>query len=105
MGGQDGGEEVKTERVQQDGQPLPDESRADVSVHGFWKWGTYALFYLQNFNLDAFSYLRQTSTKALTTAEKYNRYKYLLLFLEYRHSFTPMVYSVDRISGTEAVAA
>ena len=23
---------------------VPDESRADVSVHGFWKWGTSALF-------------------------------------------------------------
>ena len=23
---------------------VPDESRADVSVHGVWKWGTSALF-------------------------------------------------------------
>ena len=23
---------------------VPDESRADVSVHGLWKWGTTALF-------------------------------------------------------------
>ena len=35
-----------------------DESRADVAVHGFWKWGTSALFDMQIINLDARSYLR-----------------------------------------------
>ena len=49
---------------------VPDESQADVSVHGFWKWGTTALFYMLIVNLDAVSYLRQTSAKALATAEK-----------------------------------
>ena len=28
---------------------VPDESWADVSVHGFWKWGTTALFDMQIF--------------------------------------------------------
>ena len=49
---------------------VPDESRADVSAHGFWKWGTTALFDMQNFNFDAGSYLRHTSAKALATVEK-----------------------------------
>ena len=49
---------------------MPGDSRADISVHGLWKWGTTALFEMQIFNLDAGSYLRQTSTKALTTTDK-----------------------------------
>ena len=36
---------------------VPDESWADVSVHGFWKWGTTAIFDMQIVNLDAGSYL------------------------------------------------
>ena len=32
---------------------VPDESQVDVGVHGFWKWGTSALFDIQIFNLDA----------------------------------------------------
>ena len=49
---------------------MHDESRVGVSVHGFWKWGTTALFDMQIVNLDAGFYLRQTSAKALATAEK-----------------------------------
>ena len=47
---------------------VPGESWADVSVHGFWKWGTYAIFNMQIINLDAGSYLRQTSAKSLAMA-------------------------------------
>ena len=36
---------------------VPDESQADVSVHDFWKWGTFALFDTRIVNLDASSYL------------------------------------------------
>ena len=36
---------------------VPDESRADVSVYGFWKLVTYALFDMKIFNLDTGSYL------------------------------------------------
>ena len=56
---------------------MPDESRAYISVHGFWKWGTTALFDIQIVNLYAESYLRQTSTKALATAKKEKIEKYL----------------------------
>ena len=51
----------------------PDESHADVAVHGFWKWGTSAFFYMQISNLDAGSYLKQKSDKALVTAENYTK--------------------------------
>ena len=37
--------------------------------------------------------------------EKKKKDKYIKPYLERRHSFTPMVYSVDGIPGTEAVSA
>ena len=46
---------------------VPDESWADVFVHGLWKWVTSFLFYMQIFNVDSGSYLRQKSAKALAT--------------------------------------
>ena len=49
---------------------VPDEPQVDVSVHGFWKWGTTALFDMQMVNLYAGSYLCQTYVKSLGTAEK-----------------------------------
>ena len=56
------------------GQPgqvqVPAESRADVSDHGFWKWGNTAMFEIRISNLDAGSYLRTTPEKALAKAEK-----------------------------------
>ena len=81
-----------------------DESRVDVAIHGFWKWGTYTLFGMQIVNLDAGSYQLQTSVYAMPMEEKEKKYKYLHSCLECRHIFTPMVYSVDKITGTEALA-
>ena len=47
-----------------------DESREAVSVHFFWKWGTFALFDMQIVNLDTGSYLSQTSAKSMATVQK-----------------------------------
>ena len=77
----------------------------DVSFHGLWKLGTTTLFNMQTVNLYKGCYLRQTSSDALATEEKDKKDKYLQPCLERRHSFTPMVYSVDGNPGTEAVAA
>ena len=60
---------------------------------------------MQTVNLYKGCYLRQTSADALATEEKDKKDKYLQPCLERRHSFTPMVYSVDGNPGTEAVAA
>ena len=49
---------------------MPNESQVDLSVHGFWKWVTTAIFDMQIVNLDVVSYLRQTSEKSLERAEK-----------------------------------
>ena len=66
---------------------VPDESRVDVSVHGFWKWGTSTLFDMRIVNLDAASYLRQTSAEDLETAEKQKKENYLHSCMEHRKSF------------------
>ena len=56
-------------------------------------------------NLNAGSYLRMTPRKALAKAEKEKKDLYLQACLERRRTFTPMVYSADRIPGSEALAA
>ena len=99
------GEEQDGEEGATRQETVPEESRADVSVHGCWKWGTTAIFDMKIVNLDAGSYLSQTSANALATEEKDKKDKYLQPCLERRCSFTTMVYSVDGIPGTEAVAA
>ena len=76
-----------------------DESRVDVSIHGFLEWFTSAIFDMLIVNLDAVSYLRQTSAKSLAMGEKEKKDNYLQPFLESRRSFTPIVYSTDGIPG------
>ena len=83
---------------------VPDESRGDVSVHGFWKWDTFALFDMQIVNLDAVSYLCQTSVKDLASVEKRKKEKYLYPSLDLTSSFTTMLYSAESIPRIETVA-
>ena len=63
------------------------------------------MFDIRIFNLGGGSYLRMTSEKALEKAEKEKKDLYLQACLERRRTFTPMVYSTDRIPGAEALAA
>ena len=84
---------------------MPDESQADVSVHGFWRWVTSAFFIMKIVDLDAGSYMHQTSAKAMAMAEKGKNYKYLHSCLNHKHSFTHMVYSMDGIPVTEGIEA
>ena len=51
------------------------------------------------------SYLRMILEKALAKAEKEKKYLFLQACLERRRTFTPMVYSADRIPGAESLAA
>ena len=63
------------------------------------------MFDIRIVNLDAGSYLLMTPEKALAKAEKENKDLYLQACLEHRRTFTPMVYSADRITGAEALPA
>ena len=84
---------------------VPAESRTDISTHGFWKQGTTAMFDIRIVNLDVGSYLRMTPEKALAKGEKEKKDLYLKACLKRRRTFTPMVYSADRIPKAEALAA
>ena len=84
---------------------VPAESRVDVSTRGFWKRRITAMFEIRIFNLDAGSYLHITPEKYLAKAEKEKKDFYLQAFLECRWNFTPMVYSANRITRAEALAA
>ena len=63
------------------------------------------MFDIRIINLDAGSYLRMASEKALAKAEKEKKDLYLQDCLERRRTFIPMVYSVDRIPRAESLAA
>ena len=63
------------------------------------------MFDIRIVNLDEGSYLRMTSEKALSKAEKEKKYLYLHACLECRSTFTPMVYSADGMPRSEALAA
>ena len=56
-------------------------------------------------NLDAGSYLSMIPEKTLAKAEEEKKDLHLQARLDRRRNFTPMVYSVDRIPGSEALAA
>ena len=63
------------------------------------------MFDIRIVNLNAGSYLRMTSEKVLSKAEKEKKDLYLQAYLERRRTFTPMLYSADVIPGAEALAA
>ena len=63
------------------------------------------MFDIRIVNLDKRSYLCMTPDRALEKLEKEKKYLYLQACLESRRTFTPMVYSADRIPVAEALAA
>ena len=62
------------------------------------------MFKIRIVNLDTGSYLRMTPEKTLAKAEKEKKDLYLHAWMERRRTFTPMVYSADRIPRTEELA-
>ena len=63
------------------------------------------MFDIRIVNLDAGSYLHMTPEKAHANVQKEKKDLYLQACLESRRTFTPMVYSSDRITGSEVLAA
>ena len=76
----------------------------DVSAHGFWNWGSTAVFDIRIIKLDMGSYLCTTPEKALANTEKEYKDLYLQDCLERRRTYTPMVYSANVIPGEEALS-
>ena len=85
--------------------PDPRELRGDISAHGFWRRGTTAIFDVRIADTDAPSYRGQDPKKVLARHEKEKKDKYLDACIERRRQFTPLVYSVDGLMGSEARAA
>ena len=83
---------------------MPAESWADVSVHGFCKWGTPASFYIQNVKLYAGPVCARHLQKTWQRQRR-EKDKYLQTCLKRRHTFNTMMYSTDGIPITEAVVA
>ena len=104
MGGQ-GGQVTQVGQGATGHATVPDKSRADVAIHGFWEWVTSTIFDMRIFNLDMGSFLCQASVKALTIVEKQKKDKCLQPCLERMHVLAPMLYSRYSILSTESVAA
>ena len=83
----------------------PQELRGDVAVHGFWRRGTTAIFDIRVTDTDAASYRRKDPAKVLGDQEKAKKLKYGEACREAHRHFTPLVFSVDGLEGTEAKAA
>jgi hypothetical protein len=81
------------------------ELRGDVAVHGFWRRGTTAIFDVRVTDTDAPTYRNQDPRKVLEKHEKEKKVKYGAACLARRRQFTPLVFSVDGLRGTEADAA
>ena len=87
------------------GQATTPELRGDVAAHGFWRRGTTTIFDVRITDTDARSYRRTDPHKVLRTQEAEKKAKYGEACAAARRHFTPLVFSVDGLSGPEAQAA
>jgi hypothetical protein len=83
----------------------PPELRGDIAAHGFWRRGTTTIFDVRVTDTDAPSYRGTDPQKVLRRHEKEKKDKYNALCVARRRHFTPLVFSVDGLQGTEATAA
>jgi hypothetical protein len=84
--------------------PQP-ELRGDVSVHGFWRRGTTAIFDIRVTDTEAASNRGVDPKKVLKRQEQEKKNKYNALCQERHRDFTPLVFSVDGLQGIEGQAA
>jgi hypothetical protein len=85
----------------------PPELRGDIGVHGFWRRGATAIFDVRVTGDTGAPYHRgQDPHKILAKHEKEKKDKYVdACLLARRRTFTPLVFLVDGLRGTEASAA
>jgi hypothetical protein len=81
------------------------ENRGDVAVDGFWKHGRRCIFDVRITDTENRSTRNRDPSKVLDKCEKLKKDKHLHACLEQRRDFTPLVYSVDGMSGRETKQA
>jgi hypothetical protein len=81
------------------------ELRGDIAAPGYWRRGTTTIFDVRVTDTDAPSYRGTDPQKVLHRHEKEKKAKYNALCAAHRRHFTPLVFSVDGLQGTEATAA
>ena len=81
------------------------ETRGDVGVHGFFAPGQTTIFDISICDTDCRTYRNQDPARVITNREKAKKKKHLKACEERRRSFTPLVFSVDGLHGSEAKAA
>jgi hypothetical protein len=77
------------------------ENRGDVAVDGFWKHGRRCIFDVRITDTENRSTRNRDPSKVLNKCEKLKKDKHLHACLQQRRDFTPLVYSVDGMSGRE----
>jgi hypothetical protein len=80
----------------------PTGKHGDAGAHGFWQRGRTAIFDVRIKDTQSCSYQNKDYQKVLAQQEKEKKNQYLYLCLEMQKDFTPLVYSVDGITGREA---
>ena len=86
------------------GAKIDPDLQGDIGVHGFWKCGVSAIFDIRITDTDAKSYRGMDPHKVLKSQEREKKKTYSdACRNRYRH-FTPLVFSVDGLSGVEATA-
>ena len=83
-------------------QTPPTGERGDASSHGFWQRGRTAIFDVRITDTQSRSYWNKDYQKVLAQQEEEKKNYYLRPCLEMRKDFTPLVYSVNGITGREA---
>jgi hypothetical protein len=83
-------------------QTPPTGKCSDAGAHGFWQCGCTAIFDVRITDTQSCSYRNKDYQKVLPQQEKEKKNQYLCLCLKMQKDYTPLVYSVDGITGREA---
>ena len=81
------------------------ELRGDVAAYSFWSRGVTAVFDVRVTDTDCKSYIDKDPKTVLARQEKEKKKKYTKACEEAHLHFTPLVFSVDGLEGSECTAA